>query len=1397
MAVPAKSGKKAASKRATVTAESIPQNPFFVVGVGASAGGIEAFKQLLHDVPADTGAAFVLVQHLDPTHESVLQTILSAATPMPVDEVRDGMPVEPNHVYVIPAAMDLAIGGGLLKLLPRPRARGAHHMPIDAFFRTLAAAQGAKAIGVILSGTASDGTQGLGAIKAAGGICFAQEPGSAKYDGMPRSAIAAGCVDFVLPPGEIAGAVARLAGGLPLLQSPAGDRGDGPLRPAGEEEALAKTFLLLRKVSGNDLGAYKRPTLLRRIRRRMALADIERIQEYASHLESHPAEVQSLYQDLLIGVTSFFRDLPAVEALVRDIFPKLIKDRPAEASLRIWVPGCSSGEEVYTLAICLLELLGGTAANPSVQIFGTDVSEAAVAKARAGIYPEKIAGDVSPERLARFFTRIDGRFQISKTVRALCIFARHDLIQDPPFSRLDLISCRNVLIYLRPEAQKRVMAGFHYALQPTGYLILGKSESPAAALDRFQAVDREHKIYAPEPSGSRSGYVAGPAALPREESRFGIRPGVVVQDAGARAVAQREADRVLLSRYSPAGVLIDESLEILQFRGDTQPYLEHAQGQASLSLLRMARKGLLAGLSQAVQEAKDSRKPVHKRGLKLRDGDGFRSVDVEVIPIQAPAMHQRSFIVLFEGSTPAGSRGKARVGEDGGDGGGGGGGDYAVLAQELAATREYLQCVIDDQTASNQELQAAHEEALSGNEELQSLNEELETAKEELQSGNEELTTLNEELRHRNDELIHLSDDLVNLLGSLHVPVILLGPDLRLRRFTPGAAKLFNLLPTDQNRLLTDLRSSFDLPDLGVLIHESITNVNAVEREVQDRSGCWYSLRIHPYKTSGNKIDGAVMVLVDIHDLKVSAGELAKARDFSDAVIQTVREPFLILSGDLRVEQANRAFYDLFQVTPKETEGLRLDSVGNGDWNVPALRALLESVLLESAEVDGFEVEKEFSRIGRRTMALSSRRVRQTRDEPAKILLAMDDRTELKRAEEERAGLLAREQALTREAERASRLKDEFVATVSHELRGPLSAMTGWMYVLDKNPGNVEIAERGLAAIHRNVLAQVKLVDDLLDIARIMTGKLSLAVHMISLQTVVEAAIQAVSAAADAKGIAVHLECAGAVTQVLGDADRMQQIAWNLLSNAVKFTPSGGRVDIRIAQTRTSVQLRVRDTGKGIDAEFQPHVFERFRQAEGSPVRDQLGLGLGLAIVRDLTELQGGTVTVESAGKDQGATFTVAFPIPPLLVEPAETGAGEALAAAGRPALQGLRLLVVEDEDSSREMLATLLAQLGAEVTATASAAEAFAALAEEVPDVLISDIGMPGESGYDLLRKVRSLPPAHGGLVPAIAFTAYSSEQDRLEALAAGFQMHHTKPADPARLVAAIAMLGRRPAVV
>ncbi|HTG32012.1 MAG TPA: chemotaxis protein CheB [Thermoanaerobaculia bacterium] len=1372
-----------------------PQKVFPIVGIGASAGGLEAFRQLLQNLPADTGAAFVLVQHLSPTHESILAGLLARSTAMPVGEALDVEKIEPDHVYVIPSHMDLAITDGHLKLLPRTTPPD-RHMPIDLFFRTLAEVRGSQAIGVVLSGTASDGTLGLKAIKAAGGICLAQDPQSAAFDGMPRSAIAGGCVDAILPPDGLAREIARLASGS-YLREP-GEESTHEVLLDAEKSALETIFAVLRKATGKDLAGYKKPTLLRRIRRRMALHQIDGIADYAGYLEGHPDEVQELYQDLLINVTSFFRDPEIFAALRRDVFPRLLRDRAADAPVRVWVPGCSTGEEAYSIAICLLESLDDLAASPPIQIFGTDVRDGAVDKARAGIYLENIASDVSPERLARFFAKVDGTFQVSKTVRDLCVFARHDLIRDPPFSHLDFISCRNVLIYLEPGVQRRVMANFRYALNPTGFLVLGSSETIVASSDLFLPVDREHKVFAPIGTVARTRLGSG-AGTYMGGAVFGARAGAVAGEAGERGEVQREADRILLSRYVPAGVLVDEKLEILQFRGDPHLYVEHGSGDASLSLPRMIQKGLLAGLRELIQEARATRAPVRRQGLTFRHGERFRSVDIEAVPVQARSAGKLCFLVLFA-ETPAAivspepaqfSPNLPRRETDR---------QIDQLERELATTQQYLQAVIEDQGTANEELQGANEEILSSNEELQSLNEELETAKEELQSGNEELSTLNEELQNRNLELGQLGDDLVNLFSGLHIPVVLLSPELRLRRFTPAAARLMNLLPTDVNRPLSDIRPNFDLPSLEVVILAAIETVTQIEREVQDRQGCWYSLRIRPYKTRDNRIDGAVMVLVDIDALKRAAEQVAEARDFADAIIETVRDPLLVLDGELRVERANRNFYDIFRVRREETEGQFLYDLGNRQWSIPALREALRSILAgdrlnENRELQGFEVEHEFPEIGRRTMVLNARRVWRDGRGAEKILVAMEDRTEVKKVEKERALLVAREQRVARQAEVASRLKDEFLATVSHELRGPLSAMAGWVHVLATDKVDAATAARGLAAIQRNVQAQARLVEDLLDAARITTGKLRLTPLLIDLLPVVEEAVETLRVAADAKGIALELTHDDAVTTVLGDPDRLQQVAWNLISNAVKFTPRDGRVEVWLGRVENFVQLRVRDTGQGIGAEFLPSVFKRFRQEESTHSRSQTGLGLGLSIVRHLVELHGGKASAASAGEGQGATFTVALPVPAILMAEPQDGQParfEPLDGGRRP-LSGLRLLVVEDEETGREMLTKLLEQYGAEVVAAASATEALAALDRGVPDVLLSDIGMPGESGYDLLRRVRALPVERGGRVPALAFTAYSSNQDRLDSLDAGFQAHLAKPTDPARLVAMITALVQR----
>ena len=612
--------KRLASKTSTTTPAARSQ-AFPVVGIGASAGGLEAFTQLLKALPVNTGMAFVLVQHLDPRHESKLTELLARATRMPVTEVKNGLVVEPDHVYVIPPNADMAILHGALQLLPRRESRpetGGQHLPIDFFFRALAADQQSQAIGVILSGTASDGALGLKAIKAEGGVTFAQEAASAKYDGMPRAAIAAGAVDFVLPPDGIAQELARIGRHPYVLRATALKSDD--LLPE-TTDALNKIFVLLRGATGVDFSYYKHPTIKRRIARRMVLHRIQNLTNYVRYLRENPAEAQALLHEILINVTSFFRAPESFETLKEKVFPSLLKDHQPETPLRLWVPGCSTGEEAYSLAICLLEAMTTGSGNFLIQIFATDISDAALEKARAGRSSENIALDVTPERLRRFFVKIEGGYQISKSIRDLCIFAKQNVVQDPPFSRMDLISCRNVLIYLGPVLQKKVIPIFHYALNPGGYLMLGNSETFGGFPELFTQTDRKSRIYAKKRLRTRLDY--GISAEHRWAEKAAASRMHGAESFGAFDV-RKAADSLLLDEYAPAGVLINDELEILQFRGHTGDYLEAPPGEATHNLLKMAREGLLLDLHAAMYEARKKNATVTKEGLRVKANGGYR-----------------------------------------------------------------------------------------------------------------------------------------------------------------------------------------------------------------------------------------------------------------------------------------------------------------------------------------------------------------------------------------------------------------------------------------------------------------------------------------------------------------------------------------------------------------------------------------------------------------------------------------------------------------------------------------------------------------------------------------------------------------------------------------------------
>ena len=1357
---------------------------FPIVGIGASAGGLDAFAELLSEVPVNTPLALVLVQHLDPTHESALVTLLARTTRMPVVEVKHGTRVEPARVYVIPPNASMTIASGVLNLALRER--GSHTMAIDHFLRSLAEDCGGRAIGVILSGTASDGVLGLTAIKGVGGLTFAQDPDSAKYDGMPRSAIACGAVDIVLPAAAIGRELARLATHPYIRQSAP----PAPAEASVDGQAFAGIFRILQRETGVDFTDYRQTTVRRRIARRMIVHKLDTVEAYHRHLKEHPAEAPALRSDLLISVTSFFRDADAFRVLQRKVFPRLVKRPAAAPPIRVWVPACATGEEAYSLAIALLEALGPAAGPPLVQIFGTDLSETAITHARAGVYARNIELDVSPERLGRFFVKLDGQYQVSKSVRELCVFAKHDLAQDPPFSRVDVISCRNVLIYLEAKLQKRVMSVLHYALKNEGVLLLGAAETVAGFADLFTVVDRQHRLYRKKATSIRlDGSFTG-LGRTVEKREPGQTPDRSAPRPGGEEDLQRQVDRIVLSRYAPAGVLINDAMDILQFRGRTSPYLEPAPGQASLNILKMAREGLLMELRQAIARVRRTRAPVRREGLRVKQEKTFAEVNLEVIPVTGPA-GERDYLVLFENVVAASATRakrkaagaarppKARTAPPG---------QMESLRRELTATKEFLQSIIEEREAANEELRSANEEILSSNEELQSTSEEMETAKEELQSANEELTTVNEELQHRNVELGQLYNDLNNLFTSVNLPVLMLAGDLRLRRFTPLAADLFNLVSGDVGRLVRDLKPNLDLPNLEELCRRAIDAVATTEQEVRDREGRWYSVRVRPYRTADNQIDGVVVLLLDVTALKAGMNQLAAARDYSEGIVDTIREPLLVLDGALRVRSASRAFYEVFEVPPEETVGKLVYDLGTHQWDIPALRAILSDVVEKNSAFQDFEVEHDFDGLGVRIMLLNARRIDGESQEERLILLAMEDITGRREAEQQR-------EAARVEAETANRTKDEFIAMLSHELRTPLNAMLGWATMLVRGHPEPGMVAKGLAVIERNTRVQAKLIEDLLDISRITSGVLTLELAPVDLGEVIAAALEAVRPAADAKGTRLSLRLDARAGLITGDRDRLQQVVWNLLYNAIKFAP-GGTVEVGLDRADAGARITVQDNGMGIPPDALPLIFDRFRQAHGDIARAHGGLGLGLAIVRHIVALHGGMVKAESPGEGQGATFTVDLP---LLGGPGARGSstGESpgverptASADGAPRLDGLHVLIVEDESDSSDLLVGLLEGYGARVTAVASVADALAELVQGRPDVIVGDIGMPTEDGYVLIRKVRALPPEHGGMTPAIAVTSFASADDRRQALELGYQAHVAKPFEPALLANVVARL-------
>ncbi|MGJ5818840.1 chemotaxis protein CheB [Paludibaculum fermentans] len=1209
--------RKAATKPPT---PAKPENQLLpVVGIGASAGGSEAFTALLKHLPPDSGMAFVLIQHLDPNQHSQLSELLSKACRMPVQEVVADTAVSPDHVYVISPGVCLSLSNDHLRVEQREPGL---NLPIDHFLLSLAREKSSNAIGIVLSGTASDGSLGLKAIKAEGGITFAQEPASAKFEGMPRSAIAAGVVDFILPPAEIAKRVVRLA------QHPYVARKSDQAEEAGQaaEVELNRIFRLLRGATGTDFAHYKSPTIRRRLHRRMVLHGSEKLSDYVAYLQENPAEVRALADDLLICVTFFFREPEAFQALVDRVFPRLLKDRSTEEPIRIWVPGCATGEEVYSLAICLAEAMDRSAASVPVQIFATDISETALDRARAGIYGTPSLAGISPARLKQFFTKANGGHQIKKFIRETCVFAKQDITKDPPFHNLDLISCCNVLIYFGPILQRKALSIFHYALKPEGVLMLGSSEGVSALPDAFAPLEKKIKLFS-KASVPRSLKVRFPSTAPLTP----VASSRDLTNEGARGTAdvQKTAERLLLAQYAPAGVLVDDALNVVHVRGDTGPFLHLAPGEPSYNLLRMAREGLVVSLRTAFAKVRRMKGTITQAAQVKQNGQ-FKEVHLRLIPITAPARPSAPhFMVLFENATlaapagavleesqPAGAAKTARAGGPRSQR------ENTRLRQELAATREYLQSIIEEQEAFTEELKSANEEA-------QASNEELETAREELQSANEELNTVNEELRSRNVELMAVNNDLSNVLTSITVPLVMVGKDLKIRRFTPAMEPMLNFIDSDIGRSISDLKPNIDVPDLEELLSHAIKGGTPAGREVQGPDGTWYSMQAVPYRVD-NQIEGALLVLHDI-DL------VRHGRDYAEAVVEATRQPLIILNKDLKVRSANRAFYEMFEVSKDETENRFIYDLGNGQWNIPKLREALQKIVPGAGGFRNFEIEHEFERIGRKTMVLNAREVRQPAPYGQTILLAIEDITD-RIVHRQLEGELARTtRALTVGA---------LAASIAHEINQPLAgvvtnAQAGLRW-LDAATPNVHEAQESLALIVRDGNRASEVISRMRDFLK----KDDPGMVAFDINESVQAAIAFANGDLKKGGIVLRAELSNRPLLVRGNPIQLQQVVLNLIMNSrdALVPITNGSRDLLVSSQKimgprghSYLLVTVRDSGVGISQRDMERMFDGFFTTKPN------GMGLGLSISRSIIEAHGGRIW---ASLNEGPGLTIQFSVP-------------------------------------------------------------------------------------------------------------------------------------------------------
>jgi len=1199
---------------------------FPIVGIGASAGGLDAFKKFFSALPAESGLAFVLIQHLDPTRESLTAELVGTYTRMRVVQVEDGMRVEANRVYVIPPNTYLSIHARTLRL-SAPTAPRSLRMAIDFFLRSLAHDQQENAIGVILSGTGTDGTLGLKEIKAGGGMTMVQEPHTAQHDGMPRSALACGCADYVLAADQMADALLAYVQHAPVAATRRAVQPDevpDPLMPALEVLRARTTF---------DFSGYKKGTLWRRMQRRMSLRHLTELPAYVQVLRTDPAEVTALFKDLLINVTSFFREPAAWQVLQERVIRSLVAEKPPNAPLRVWIPACATGEEAYSLAMVLIEEIAAAGSGRRLQVFASDVDTEALGTARAGIYPEGIAASVSAERLSRFFIKGEHTYQVNKELRETVVFAQQSLVSDPPFSRLDVISCRNLFIYLEPAVQERLIPLLHFALLDGGYLFLGSAEGIGLQEDLFEPVSAKWRIYR-RVGPTRHDRLAFPVAAASPATAVRGRTPGLSNPARLAALAQR----LLLQRYAPACVVVNRSGEIRYFHGRTDDYLMQPAGVPTQDLLAQARNGLRTTLRRALQDAVRGNQPVVLSGIQMRRGRTFPRVTITVEPLTvARTDGEDLWLVSLEDepeSVPGGPLAERPTAVD------------AALVQqleyELKSTKEDLQQTIED-------LRAANEELMSVNEEFQSSNEELETSKEELQSLNEELTTANTQLESKIEELGAANNDLDNLLTSTNIATLFLDTHLRVRRFTPAATRLFSLMPSDIGRPIGDIAQKFTDPDLladaAAVLQQSI----APTTEVQAADGRWYVRQVLPYRTRDQRTDGVVITVSD-----VAAEALQEARLYAESIVDTVREPLLVLDEALRVCSANQSFYATFHTSREDTVGRLLYELGNREWDIPRLRTLLGEVLPEQHVLSDFELEATLGSMGPRIMQLNARVLDRGGNRPHLILLAIEDITERRRAQEALRETEARkhieDQVRQRQAELAHALRistvGELATGLAHELNQPLSAIANGVEACARYVRSGKGSAGTLLALLDEASGEAVRAGSIVEHLRHFIEKGQPQFEPTDLCEIARNIPRLLARELQQAQIVLRLDVPARPLSIDADRIQIEQILVNLMQNAIDALREapGDRpeIQLRVWAAKGMAEVAVRDTGPGVSAATAGRMFEPFFTTKPH------GLGMGLAISRSILEAHRGRIWVKRrADGARGTTIRFTLPLLP------------------------------------------------------------------------------------------------------------------------------------------------------